>query len=157
MEETVRLREPNRKQLILQPTDVDGLIEPEHPARAIWRVLEQLELSRFYEPIKAREGVAGRDASDPRVLLALWLYGISQGVNSARELARLCTAHAAYRWICGGVSVNYHTLSDFRSAHQAALDELMSQLLASLMSEVSNANAVEGSRTASRQRRRYRF
>jgi transposase len=134
MEEVVRLREPNRKQLILHQTDVDGLIEPEHPARAIWQVLEKLDLSRFYEPIKAREGVAGRDATDPRVLLALWLYAISQGVNSAREIARLCEAHAAYRWICGGMSVNYHTLSDFRSAHQAALDELMSQLLASLMS-----------------------
>ncbi len=134
MEEAVRLREPNRKQLILQPTDLDGLIEPEHPARAIWQVLEKLDLSRFYEPIKAREGIAGRDASDPRMLLALWLYAISQGVNSAREIARLCEAHAAYRWICGAVSVNYHTLSDFRSAHQAALDELMSQLLAALMS-----------------------
>ncbi len=133
MEEAVRLREPNRKQLILQPTDLEGLIDPEHPARAIWRVLEQMDLSRFCEPIKAREGVAGRDASDPRMLLALWLYAISQGVNSAREIARLCEAHSAYRWICGGVSVNYHTLSDFRSAHQAALDELITRLLGSLM------------------------
>lgn len=134
MEEAVRLREPNRKQLILQPTELDGLIEPEHPARAIWRVLEKLDLSRFCAAIKAREGVAGRDATDPRVLLALWLYAISQGVNSAREIARLCQAHAAYRWICGGVNVNYHTLSDFRTAHQMALDELMTQLLAALMS-----------------------
>jgi transposase len=133
MEEAVRLREPNRKQLILEPTDLDRLLEPEHPARAIWRVLEQLDLSRFLAPIKAREGVVGRDASDPRMLLALWLYGLSQGVNSAREIARRCEAHHAYRWICGGVSVNYHTLSDFRSAHQAALDGLMTQLLAGLM------------------------
>ena len=133
MEEGVRLREPNRKQLILQPTDIEGLIDPEHPARAIWRVLETMDLSQFCEPIRAREGVAGRDASDPRMLLALWLYAISQGVNSAREIARLCEAHSAYRWICGGVSVNYHTLSDFRSAHPAALDELMTRLLGSLL------------------------
>jgi transposase len=113
MEEAVRLREPNRKQLILQPTDIEGLIDSEHPARAIWRVLETMDLSRFCEPIRAREGVAGRDASDPRMLLALWLYAISQGVNSAREIARLCEAHSAYRWICGGVSVNYHTSATF--------------------------------------------
>jgi transposase len=133
MEEAVRLREPNRKQMILKPEDFDSLIGAEHPARAIWRVLEGMELSRFYAPIRARAGSAGRDATDPRMLLALWLYALSEGVNSAREIERLCEAHAAYRWICGGVSVNYHTLSDFRSGCGAALDELMSQVLAVLM------------------------
>ena len=76
-------------------------------------MLEALDLSRFYAPITARENAPGRDASDPRMLLALWLYGLSAGVNSAREIARLSTEHAAYRWICAGVSINYHTLSDF--------------------------------------------
>jgi transposase len=133
MEEAVRLREPNRKQMILKPEDLDGLIGPEHAARAIWRVLEGMDLSRFYQPIKARAGSAGRDATDPRMLLALWVYGLSEGVNSARELAGLCEAHVAYRWICGGVSVNYHTLSDFRSGSGPALDDLMSRVLAVLM------------------------
>src|SRR5712692_7062983 len=133
MEEAVRLREANRKQLILHPTDLEGLLEAEHPARAIWRVREGLALGRFEESIKAREGSAGRDATDPRILLGLWLYGLSQGVSSARELARLSTLHAAYRWICGGVTVNYHMLSEFRSAQSAALDELMSQVLAVLI------------------------
>lgn len=135
MDEEVRLREPNRKQLILQSVDYDTLIGAEHPARAIWRVLESLELSRFRAPIKAREHTAGRDASDPRMLLALWLYGLSVGVNSAREIARLSTEHAAYRWLCGGVSVNHHLLSDFRSGHGAALDELFGQVLGLLLDQ----------------------
>lgn len=133
MEEAVRLREPNRRQAILRPESLDGLIGPEHPGRAIWRVLETMDLGRFYQSIRAREGSAGRDATDPKLLLALWLYGLSEGVNSARELERLCESHAAYRWICGGVSVNYHTLSDFRTQSGSALDELMSQVLAVLM------------------------
>lgn len=132
MDEAVRLREPNRRQLLLQPIDLDRLLEAEHPARAIWRLLESMELGRFYEAIKAREGIAGRDATDPRILLTLWLYALSQGVNSAHEIERLCEAHAAYRWICGGVSVNYHLLSDFRAGNGVALDELMSQVLAVL-------------------------
>src|SRR5208283_613031 len=135
MDEEVRLREPNRRQLILQPVDYETLIGAEHPARAIWRVLEGLELSRFCAPIKARENTAGRDATDPRMLLGLWLYGLSEGVNSAREIARLSTEHAAYRWICGGVSINHHTLSDFRRGHGAALDELFSQVLGLLMGQ----------------------
>jgi len=135
MEGEVRLREPNRQQLMLQPVDYDTLIDANHAARAIWRVLEAIDLSRFCAPIKARENTPGRDATDPRMLLALWLYGLSEGVNSAREIARLSTEHAAYRWICGGVSINYHTLSDFRSAHGAALDELFTQVLGLLMHE----------------------
>lgn len=135
MDEEVRLREPNRKQLILQPVDYDTLIGAEHPARAIWRVLESLDLSRFRAPIKAREHGAGRDATDPRVLLGLWLYGLSEGVNSAREIARLSTEHAAYRWLCGGVSVNHHLLSDFRSGQGAALDELFGQVLGLLLDQ----------------------
>src|SRR5258707_15799432 len=130
MEEVVRLREPNRKQMIMRGEDLDSLIGPEHVARAIWRMLERLDLRRFYAPIKAREGSAGRDATDPRILLALWLYGLSQGVSSARELARLSTLHAAYRWICGGVTANYHLLSRFRSTPLAAVDEVMSQVRA---------------------------
>src|SRR5260370_29153534 len=94
---------------MMRAEDLDSLIGPAHAARAIWRVLEGMELARFYQAIKAREGSAGRDATDPKMLLALWLYGLSEGVNSARELERLCQAHAAYRWICGGGSVHYHT------------------------------------------------
>lgn len=133
MEEAVRLREANRRQLSWEAVDLDSRLSPEHPARAIWRVLEGLDLSRFEAPIKAREGVAGRDATDPKILLALWLYALSEGVASAREVARLSQAHDGYRWICGGVSVNYHMLSDFRVGNGAALDELMSQVLAVLM------------------------
>jgi transposase len=135
MDEEVRLREPNRKQLIWQAVDYEGLIDAEHPARAIWRVLEGLDLGRFCVPIKARENGPGRDATDPRMLLGLWLYGLSEGVNSARELERLSTEHAAYRWLCGGVSVNHHLLSDFRSGHRAALDELFSQVLGLLLDQ----------------------
>src|SRR5207237_4508321 len=112
--------------------DLDSLIAADHPARAIWQLLEQLDLCGFYAPIKALEGRPGQDATDPKILLALWLYAISEGVASARELERQCAMHSAYRWICGGVSVNYHLLSDFRTAHGEALDALFSQLLAVL-------------------------
>ena len=131
--EALRLRQANRQQLRLEATDLDSLIEAEHPARAIWRVLEGLDLSRFYTSIKAVAGGPGQDATDPRILIALWLYGLSEGVNCARELDRLCQRHHAYRWVCGGVTVNYHLLSDFRSEHGAALTELFSQVLAVLM------------------------
>jgi transposase len=133
MEEAPRLRLANRQQLRWETVDLDSRVEQSHPARAIWRGLERMNLSLFYWPIKAVEGRPGQDATDPRILIGLWLYALSEGVSSAREIARLCERHDAYRWICGGVSVNYHMISDFRSAHGAALDDLFTQVLAVLM------------------------
>jgi transposase len=120
--------------LVLLPCSLEDLLPPEHPARTIWAVLEKLDLSRFYEPIKAREGVAGREAIDPRVLAALWLLAAVEGIGSGRKLAELCTHHAAYRWTCGDIEgVNYHTLNDFRVGHKEALDELFTQVLGRLV------------------------
>jgi len=130
-----RVLEANRMQVCLRPSDLESLLPAEHPARTLWACVERLDLTPFYAPIAAVEGAAGRPAIDPKILLTLWLYATSEGVGSARELARLCEAHDAYRWICGGVSVNYHTLSDFRVAHQAALDALLTETLAVLLKE----------------------
>src|SRR5216684_5806862 len=150
MDEEVRLREPNRKQLILQSVDYETLISAEHPARAIWRVLEAMDLSRFCAPIKARENSPGRDATDPRVLLALWLYGLSEGVNSAREIARLCAEQVAYRWICGGVSINYHTLSDFRSGRKKGLDPTQVRVVSYGASKPVDDNSTRSGRRKNR-------
>jgi len=130
-----RVVRPVRNQLSLQPMDLEALVPDDHPARGIWALVERLDLSPFYDEIQARGESAGRPATDPAVLLALWLFANSEGVGSARLLERLCDRDAPYRWICGGVPVNYHTLSDFRVKHGKKLDRLMTQVLAVLMKE----------------------
>jgi transposase len=129
----VRLRRPDRQQVLLRPCALDELLPPSHQVRTLWAVVERLELSRFHVELKARGDSPGRSATDPRLLVSLWLWAATQGVASARELARLCQEHDAYRWLCGGVGVNHHTLSDFRTDHASALDELFTQVLAMLM------------------------
>ena len=128
-----RYKTANRTQIELTPTDLEGLLPPGHAARLVWRFVDGLDLSVFYATIKAREGHAGRAPIDPKILIALWLYATIDGVGSAREVDRLCYAHDAYRWLRGGVSVNHHTLSDFRVAHHAALDALLTQSIAVLL------------------------
>lgn len=123
----------NREQIELVPTDLEGLLPPGHAARLVWRFLDGVDLGAFYAPIKAYEGGVGRTPIDPKILIALWLYATIDGVGTARELERLCYRHDAYRWIRGGVSVNHHTLGDFRVAHQAALDALLTQSIAVLL------------------------
>jgi transposase len=111
----------------------DDLVSATHPVRMVMAVVEKLDLSRFHGPIKARHGVAGRDATAPELLVALWLYACIRGIGSARELALRCQEGAPFRWLCGGVSVNYHLLADFRTEHGAALDDLLTQVIASLV------------------------
>src|SRR5436309_12932811 len=127
-----RYETANRDQIELQPCDLEALLPPGHAARLVWRFVEGLNLAAFYAAIRAREGRAGRPPIDPKILIALWLYATIDGVGSARELERVCYAHDAYRWLRGGVSVNHHTLSDFRVAHHAALDNLLTQSIATL-------------------------
>ena len=127
-----RLRTPVRDQIELRAVDLDALIGSDHAARVIWAYVERLDLSVLEEAVRARTHGPGQAPVSPRLFLALWLYGTSEGVGSARALARLCTSHDAYRWLCGGVSVNYHGLSDFRCGHAALLDRLLSENLAAL-------------------------
>jgi transposase len=133
MDASPRVLRPDRAQLELRPTDLESLLPEDHRARAVWEFVEGLDLEPLYERIRSVEGHAGRPAIDPAILMALWLYATVEGVGSARALARLCEQHDAYRWICGGVSVNAHTLSDFRVAHEAVLDELLTRSVARLM------------------------
>jgi transposase len=127
-----RLREPERDQIELRAMDIDSLIGEDHLARVIWTYVLGLDLSELENRIKSRGDRPGHPATSPRLLLALWLYATSQGVGSARALDRLCDSHDAYRWLCGGVSVNYHTLADFRVGCADLLDRLLSEHLAAL-------------------------
>ena len=129
----VRLRTPERRQMAMVVQCPDDLVSATHPVRRVAEVVEHLDLSGFCQPIKAREGVAGRDATDPKLLVSLWLYACVRGIGSGRDLARQCQENVAFQWLCGGVSVNHRLLSDFRTDHAEALDQLFTQVIASLV------------------------
>ena len=141
---SARVIMPNRNQIELRPMDLESLLPEGHRARLVWAWVERQDLSALYATIKVREGGVGRSAIAPQILLALWLYATLDGVGSAREVSRLVLEHDAYRWISGGVQVNHHSLSDFRVAHGAALDEMLSASVAALMT----AGAVKLQRVA---------
>jgi transposase len=130
-----RLRHAVRNQVEFQECSLDELLSEEHEARIVWAYVRGLDLSELRAGIQAVEGGPGQAPADPQIPLTLWLYATLRGVGSARELNRLCVDHVAYRWICGGVSMNYHTLADFRTQHVELLDRLLTESVASLMAE----------------------
>jgi transposase len=128
-----RLRTAERRQVEWRPVSLEELVADDHRVRAVWGFVEGLDLSALLGPIKSIEGRPGHPAADPRILLALWLFATIEGVASARQVARLCGEHIAYRWLCGGVGVNAKTLADFRVGHGAALDDLLIDSFAGLV------------------------
>jgi transposase len=128
-----RVNAANRHQVVMRTAALDELLPEDHQARVVWHYVEGLDLEPLYETIRAVEGRPGRDVTDPRILMALWLYATLDGVGAARQVDRLCRDHLVYRWICGGVSMNYHTLSDFRTAHEEFLINLLTQSVAVLV------------------------
>ena len=130
-----RYQVADRGQLRWDMVDLESQLASDHRARVVWAFVEGLDLSALYAGILAREGEPGRPPPDPRIYLALWLYATLEGVGSARQLDRLCERDVAYRWLCGGVGMNYHGLSDFRVAHAVVLDRLLTESLTALLAE----------------------
>jgi transposase len=125
----VRCKPVQRRQLLLRTVDVEKLVGEGHAVRAIWELAGKLDLKRFYAEIGALEGEAGRSAWDPQVLISLWIYAYKDGIGSAREIGRRCQYHPAYQWLTGMEVIKYHTLADFRIAHQEALDGFFAEVL----------------------------
>lgn len=129
-----RLRCADR-QTLLPAMPLEDLLAPEHLARTVWEFVQGLDLTPLLETIRSVEGRPGRPAIDPKLLVALWLYATIEGISSARAVAWLCANHHGFRWLCGGVEVNYHTLADFRVAHIEFLDDLLTPSVATLMEQ----------------------
>src|SRR5260370_8165326 len=130
-----RFRAIDRNRLMMRPVGVEKLVEETHPVRGIWGLVCELDWSRFEEDVKVVEGGKGRSSTDPRLLAALWIYAYSEGVNSARELSRMCGYEPGCEWLTGMEEVNYHTLADFRRKDKQGLDGMFVQVLGILSAE----------------------
>jgi transposase len=158
MSKGVRVIGPDRAQLRWEMVDLDSQLPDDHRARLVWTFVEGLDLSEFYDRIKARDAVAGRPATDPQVVLAVWLYATLEGIGSARAIDRLCQQHAAYRWLCGGAPINHDLLAMFRRENAALLDRLLIQSVTGLIAEklVSLEElAIDGTKSLPPRRRGY--
>jgi transposase len=133
-----RLRCAEREQIEFRAFSWNDLLPDDHQARIVWDYAQSVDLSPLYAGVRSVERHAGAPPADPRILFALWLYATLRGLGSARELERRCdqeTGEVAFLWICGGVSVNHHTLSDFRVDHVELLDETLTKSIAVLRHE----------------------
>jgi transposase len=132
-ERNARVSRPERTQVEMQLLSLEQMLPKDHRCRIVWRFVQSLDLEAFYAEIRVTDSDAGRSAIAPEILVSLWFQATLDGISSARELGRRCETDMPYLWLCGGVSVNYHTLSDFRVAHADKLDQILTTTIAALM------------------------
>ena len=130
-----RIQVPERTQVEMRFLALDEWLAADHRVRLVWQYAEALDLSGLYDSIKATSDNVGRPSIDPRILFALWLFATLEGTTSSRRLAELCTRDLPYLWLCGGVTVNYHTLADFRAEQGELLERVLTDSIAVLLHE----------------------
>jgi transposase len=131
----LKLRGANRDQLKVVTMDVDQLIPPTHKARAIWYLTGQMDLSAFFQGLTSVAGGRGRRPWDPRLLVSVWVYALSEGITSSREIERLMEWEPGLMWLGAIEPVNHTSLNEFRKSKKEALDEVFTQLLVMLEGE----------------------
>jgi transposase len=128
-----KLLKAHRDQVEIRYASLDEMIELDHPVRQVWEYVEALDLSKALNIIHTFEGEAGRPAIDPKIIVALWLYATIEGIGSARVLVNYTQQHLAYKWLCGDVSIERKTISDFRVKNSELFDDLLAQGIAILL------------------------
>jgi transposase len=132
-DEIVRVKQPARRQICMQMMSLDQMLPENHLARTVCAYVDRLDTSDLYRDIVVTAHQAGRTATNPDVMLSLWLLATLEGIGSARELARRCDRDMAYMWICGEVSVNHRCLSEFRVNSGEFLDGLLTDTVTAMI------------------------
>ena len=81
----VRVKQAQRDQIQWRDASLDQLVPKDHRVRAVWASVDSLDLTALYEKIRAVEGGVGRDAVDPKILLALWMFATIEAVSSSSK------------------------------------------------------------------------
>jgi len=129
----LKIKHPCRTQIEMNYFSLDERLPHDHKARAVWDFVRQMDTSILFEKVKSHKGAAGQQATSPEVLLALWIYGITEGTYSARKISRECQENDAYRWIAGNTGVNRENLASFRSMAPETFQNLLTESLSVML------------------------
>ncbi|WP_145074767.1 IS1182 family transposase [Aureliella helgolandensis] len=130
-----RVSRPHRIQVEMHMLSLEDMLPRDHRARIVWSFVKTLDLEPLYEKIVVTKSTVGRNSIAPEILVSLWLLATLDGIGTARELGRRCETDIAYLWTLGNVTVNYHTLSDFRVENGAFLEKTLVDTVASLVAQ----------------------
>ena len=111
----------------LLPPSVQDFVPEDHLARFIVALVrEQLDLTEINTHYSSP---LGQPPFDPRLMVALLLYGYCSGIYSSRRIAKACRERVDFMAIVALDPPDFRTISDFRKRHLKALSGLFLQVL----------------------------
>lgn len=120
---------PQRSKIVRWRGALEGLLPADHPARFIWQALTAIDFSDLEATYRSVEGGPGRSPFHPRVVAALWIYGMTRGMEEATVIAEACHLRDDFRWLAGGLCPSDQTLLNLLTRAQGRLSSIWEQLL----------------------------
>jgi transposase len=120
---------PQRAIIVMRECRLEETLPTRHLARFIWSALERIDFGAIEARYKSVATSSGRPPYHPRILAALWIYGMTQGVGTASEISEACSLRDDFRWLAGGLSPCDQTLLNFISISKEDLPRIWEQLL----------------------------
>lgn len=125
MDKTFRAWEPD--QSVLFPPSVLDLVPEGHVAHMVRDLVRsELDLSAILD---SYDEVRGGPPYHPTMMLALLLYGYTQGIRSSRRIARACQERVDFMAVTGMQAPDHDTINEFRRRHLQAIEGLFVQVL----------------------------
>lgn len=116
----------SRSQVFLIPPSLDDGLPPDHPARFVAALLDELDAAQWAElGVNPRADSVGAPRYAPQALTARWVYGFMSGVRSTRDLEVACRDQVPFRWLGGNQTPDHNTLWRFYQAHRQGMRGLL--------------------------------
>jgi transposase len=112
----------------LMPPNPGDWLPEDHLARFVLELVRELDLSAIERPIQSKDP-RGERPYDPRMMMALLVYGYCTGVMSSRRIERKTCEDVAFRYLSGGQHPEFSTICTFRRTHLAAVEDLFRQVV----------------------------
>jgi transposase len=120
-----KFKEYNQKQGIFRSIIPGELLEDDHPARIIDRVVERLELEELYNEYSEE----GCPAYHPKMMLKVLFYSYMTGMMSCRGMWDNLRYRADYIFLSGDQVPDFRTINRFRQTARQSLKKLFTQIV----------------------------
>ena len=118
-------REYDQGQGVFRSIRPNELLEPDHPARVIDKVVEMLDLGEIY----ADYGEEGNPAYHTQMMLKEVFYAYYSGLMSSRKIWDGLKERADFIFLSGDQVPDFRTINDFRTRHMKVLAKLFAQIV----------------------------
>jgi len=113
-----------RNQGVLFPATLEEQVDEDNEVRVIDAFVGSLEFEELGF-VRGQAADTGRPGYDPRILLAIYIWGHLNRIRSSRRLEKECARNVELMWLSGLLKPDFKTLCRFRQENAKAIAEVL--------------------------------